>query len=398
MRIQSPIRANTICASTSAVTSTTSEAVASGQETPNSVIDRAPRTKPPTGEKGRQVVAESRTIRPQKNTPSAMSGRPAMFPQASASTAKSRSCQAISRPKPPQPTESRASTTWPKPNQPTSTVPAARPRAASAIDSFFNGEGPSDEVGDRLYTNPASPGYSGAVQTLNAPTLVTGATGFVGSAVARALVARGHAVRLLARPASDRRNLAGLAAEVVEGDLTDAASLAPAVAGCRYLFHVAADYRIWVPDPEAMIRANVGGTVALMQAAQAAGVERIVYCSSVAALGLTKDGTPARETTPVTEEAIVGLYKKSKYRAEQAVLDMVATKGLPAVIVNPSTPVGPRDIKPTPTGKMIADAASGRMPAYLDTGLNVVHVDDVAEGHVLALERGVVGEKYILGG
>jgi dihydroflavonol-4-reductase len=253
-------------------------------------------------------------------------------------------------------------------------------------------------VGRRLYTNPASPGYSGVVQTLNAPTLVTGATGFVGSAVARALVTRGHAVRLLARPASDRRNLAGLAAEVVEGDLTDAASLARAVAGCRYLFHVAADYRIWVPDPEAMIRANVGGTVALMQAAQAAGVERIVYCSSVAALGLTKDGTPARETTPVTEEAIVGLYKKSKYRAEQAVLDMVALHGLPAVIVNPSTPVGPRDIKPTPTGKMIADAAAGRMPAYLDTGLNVVHVDDVAEGHVLALERGVVGEKYILGG
>jgi dihydroflavonol-4-reductase len=250
----------------------------------------------------------------------------------------------------------------------------------------------------RLYTNPASPGYSGAVRTLNAPTLVTGATGFVGSAVARALMARGHALRLLARPASDRRNLAGLAAEVVEGDLTDPASLARAVAGCRYLVHVAADYRIWVPDPEAMIRANVGGTLALMQAARTAGVERIVYCSSVAALGLTKDGTPARETTPVTEEAIVGLYKKSKYRAEQAVLDMVALHGLPAVIVNPSTPVGPRDIKPTPTGKMIADAASGRMPAYLDTGLNVVHVDDVAEGHVLALERGTVGEKYILGG
>jgi len=251
----------------------------------------------------------------------------------------------------------------------------------------------------RLYTNPASPGYSRPVQTLDAPTLVTGATGFVGSAVARALAGRGHALRLLARPASDRRNLADLTtAEVVEGDLTDAASLARAVAGCRYLVHVAADYRIWVPDPEAMIRANVGGTLALMQAARAAGVERIVYCSSVAALGLTKDGTPARETTPVTEEAIVGLYKKSKYRAEQAVLDMVGTHGLPAVIVNPSTPVGPRDIKPTPTGKMIADAASGRMPAYLDTGLNVVHVDDVAEGHVLALERGTVGEKYILGG
>lgn len=234
--------------------------------------------------------------------------------------------------------------------------------------------------------------------TPDAPILVTGATGFVGSAVARALEARGHRLRLLARPASDRRNLSGLAGTIVEGDLTDHASLGRAVAGCRALMHVAADYRIWVPDPDAMVRANVGGTVALMQAAQTAGLSRIVYCSSVAALGLTKDGTPATEATPVTEDSIVGAYKKSKYRAEQAVLDMVRLHGLPAVIVNPSTPVGPRDIKPTPTGKMIADAAAGRMPAYLDTGLNIVHVDDVAQGHVLALERGVVGEKYILGG
>ncbi len=232
----------------------------------------------------------------------------------------------------------------------------------------------------------------------NAPILVTGVTGFVGSAVARALAGRGHALRLLARPASDRRNLAGLDAETVEGDLTEPRSLARAVDGCGALVHVAADYRIWVPDPEAMIRANVGGTLALMRAAQAAGVRRIVHCSSVAALGLTQDGSPADESTPVTEEAVVGVYKKSKYRAEQAVLDLVRTEGLPAVIVNPSTPVGPRDVKPTPTGKMVADAASGRMPAYLDTGLNIVHVDDVAEGHVLALERGVVGEKYILGG
>ena len=200
------------------------------------------------------------------------------------------------------------------------------------------------------------------------------------------------------RPASDRRNLDGLGAELVEGDLTDAASLDRAAAGCRHVFHVAADYRIWVPDPEAMIRANVGGTLALMRAAQAAGVERIIYCSSVAALGLTKDGSPAIETTHVTEEAIVGTYKKSKYRAEQAVLDMVRQHGLPAVIVNPSMPVGPRDIKPTPTGKMIVDAASGRMPAYVDSGVNVVHVDDIAEGHLLALERGVIGERYILGG
>jgi dihydroflavonol-4-reductase len=230
------------------------------------------------------------------------------------------------------------------------------------------------------------------------PTLVTGATGFVGSAVARALLARGHVVRALARPGSNRCNLDGLAVQPVAGDLTDPASLARAVAGCRYVVHVAADYRIWVPDPAAMLRANVDGTLALMEAALAAGVERIVHCSSVAALGLTRDGTPADETTPVSEDSVVGIYKKSKFRAERAVLAMVRARGLPAVIVNPAAPVGPRDIKPTPTGRMIADAAAGRMPAYVDTGLCVVHVDDVAEGHLLALERGRIGEKYILGG
>jgi dihydroflavonol-4-reductase len=232
----------------------------------------------------------------------------------------------------------------------------------------------------------------------DAPTLVTGATGFVGSAVARALAARGHRLRLLVRPGGDRRNLAGLEAELAEGDLADPASLARAAAGCRTLFHLAADYRIWVPDPAAMLRANVDGTVALLRAAHQAGVERIVYCSSVAALGLTKDGTPADETTPVTEDAVVGIYKKSKYRAEQAVLRLVREEGVPAVIVNPSTPVGPRDVKPTPTGRMITDAAAGRMPAYVDTGLNIVHVDDVAAGHLLALEHGRIGERYILGG
>lgn len=231
----------------------------------------------------------------------------------------------------------------------------------------------------------------------SSPTLVTGATGFIGSAVARALVQRGHDVRVMTRARSDRRNLAGLVAQEIEGDLTDAASLARAVQGCRYVFHVAADYRIWVPDPDAMLAANVAGTVELMRAAQAAGVERVVYCSSVAALGLHKDGTPADETSPVTEDAVVGIYKKSKYRAEQAVLGMVRDHGLPAVIVNPAAPVGPRDVKPTPTGRMIADAAAGRLPAYVDTGLNLVHVDDVAEGHILALERGRIGEKYILG-
>ena len=228
-------------------------------------------------------------------------------------------------------------------------------------------------------------------------TLLTGATGFVGSAVARTLLARGHTVRALVRAGGDRRNLDGLALELAEGDLRDPGSLARAVAGCRYLVHVAADYRIWVPDPAAMEQANVAGTVSLLRAAKATGVERVVYCSSVAALGLTKDGTPAAEDTPVSEAAIAGFYKKSKYRAEQAVLRLVADEGVPAVIVNPAGPVGPRDVKPTPTGRMIADAANGRMPAYVDTGINVVHVDDVAEGHALALERGKIGERYILG-
>ncbi len=232
----------------------------------------------------------------------------------------------------------------------------------------------------------------------DAPTLVTGATGFVGSAVARALLRRGHTLRLLVRAGGDRRNLSGLQAELLEGDLTDPASLARAAEGCRYLFHVAADYRLWVPDPAAMLRVNVEGTRTLLLAAQSRGVERMVYCSSVAALGLTADGSPADEGTFVDPHAIIGVYKRSKYLAEQAVLEMVRDHAVPVVIVNPSTPVGPRDIKPTPTGKMIFDAARGRMPAYVETGLNIVHVDDVADGHVLALERGVIGERYILGG
>ena len=230
-----------------------------------------------------------------------------------------------------------------------------------------------------------------------APTLVTGATGFVGSAVARALAARGHALRLLVRRGGDRRNVAGLDGELAEGDLLDPASLARAVAGCRYVVHVAADYRLWVPDPGPMIRANVDGTRALLLAAREAGVERIVYCSSVAALGLTKDGTPADERTPVKPENVIGAYKRSKWDAQQAVLDL-ARGGIPIVVVNPSAPVGPRDVKPTPTGRMVLDTAAGRMPAYVDTGLNVVHVDDVGEGHALALERGQIGECYILGG
>ncbi len=230
-----------------------------------------------------------------------------------------------------------------------------------------------------------------------APTLVTGATGFVGSAVARALLSSGHSLRLLVREGSDHGNIAGLPAELAVGDLRDPASLERAVVGCRYVVHVAADYRLWVPDPEAMNRANVDGSRTLLLAARKAGVERMVYCSSVAALGLIGDGTPGDEATPNTLAKVIGTYKRSKYLAEQAVLTL-ARDGVPVVIVNPSAPVGPRDIKPTPTGKMIADTAAGRMPAYVDTGLNVVHVDDVAQGHVLALERGRVGECYILGG
>jgi dihydroflavonol-4-reductase len=234
--------------------------------------------------------------------------------------------------------------------------------------------------------------------TANGPTLLTGATGFVGSAVARVLVARGHSLRLLVRPTSDRRNLTGVDAELMLGDLNDTASLARATAGCRYVVHVAADYRFWVPDPEAMLRANVDGTLAVMRAALAAGVERVVHCSSVAALGLPADGTSGDETTPTNEADFIGPYKRSKFLAERVVMDLVRQEKLPAVVVNPAAPVGPRDIKPTPTGKMIRDAAAGRVPAFIDTGINVVHVDDVAEGHALALERGRIGERYILGG
>src|SRR5271165_5994930 len=230
------------------------------------------------------------------------------------------------------------------------------------------------------------------------PTLVTGATGFVGSAVARALGARGHQIRVLVRSTSNRRNLEGFQAEIIFGDINDPVAVARAVAGCRYVFHLAADYRIWVPNPAQMLRTNVEGTTGLMRAAQAAGVERIVHCSSVAALGLTKDGSPANEDTPVDPKKIAGAYKRSKYLGEQAVRQLIRDEGLPAVIVNPAAPVGIRDIKPTPTGRMIVDAANGKIPAYMDTGLNLVRVDDVAIGHVLALERGRIGEGYILGG
>jgi dihydroflavonol-4-reductase len=227
--------------------------------------------------------------------------------------------------------------------------------------------------------------------------LVTGATGFVGSAVARVLLKAGHPVRVLARPSSDRRNLKGLSLDVVQGSLEDTPSLAAAVAGCRYLFHVAADYRLWVPDPEAMFRANVGGTRELMLAALAAGVERIVYTSSVATLGIVPRGV-ANEDTASRAEDMIGPYKRSKFDAEAVVRGLAAERSLPAVIVNPSTPIGPGDIKPTPTGRVIVEAARGRVPGFVDTGLNVVHVEDVAVGHLLAAEAGEIGRRYILGG
>jgi dihydroflavonol-4-reductase len=227
--------------------------------------------------------------------------------------------------------------------------------------------------------------------------LVTGATGFVGAAVARRLVAAGQSVRVLAREGSDRRNLEGLDVQVVTGDLTDRASLDRAVAGCRGVYHVAADYRMWVRDPAAMYRANVDGTRAVLTAAAAAGVDRIVYTSSVATLGIRADGAPSDEDTPSSLADMIGHYKRSKFIAEEAA-QALARDGVPVVIVNPSTPVGPGDVKPTPTGRIIVDALAGRVPAYVDTGLNIAHVDDVAEGHLLAYEQGVVGRRYVLGG
>ena len=236
--------------------------------------------------------------------------------------------------------------------------------------------------------------------------LVTGASGFVGSAVLRRLVERGLEARALVRAGSDRSNLQGLSAEVAEkvavevvvGDLTDRASLAAALKGCSGLFHVAADYRLWARDPASMFRANVEGSRDILLAAAEAGVSRMVYTSSVAVLGILPGDQVSDEETPVAFENMIGPYKQSKFRAEEEVRRLVAENGLPVVIVNPSTPIGPRDIKPTPTGRMIVEAASGRMPAYVDTGLNVVHVDDVALGHMLAFDKGRVGQRYILGG
>jgi dihydroflavonol-4-reductase len=229
--------------------------------------------------------------------------------------------------------------------------------------------------------------------------LVTGANGFLGAAVVRQLLAAGWAVRAFVRPQSDRRNLAGLHVEVREGDITDFASLERALAGgCAAVFHVAADYRLWVEDPEPMYRANVDGSVNVLEAAARASAARMVYTSSVAVLGIRADRKPADENTPVTLADMIGVYKRSKFLAEEAVRRRAAELKFPLVTVNPSTPIGPRDVKPTPTGRVILDAAAGRMPAYVDTGLNLVHVDDVARGHLLAHDRGRAGERYVLGG
>jgi dihydroflavonol-4-reductase len=227
--------------------------------------------------------------------------------------------------------------------------------------------------------------------------LVTGATGFVGAAVTRALLREGWQVRVLARKSSDRSNLSGLNVDVAEGDLTDPASLQRAAQGCEGLFHVAADYRLGAPDPKVLYRSNVEGTRNVLTAATRAGVKRIVYTSSVATVGIPPDGSPGEEGTPVSIENMIGHYKRSKYLAEEVVRE-AAREGTSIVIVSPSTPVGPGDVKPTPTGQLVLDAAAGRMPAYVDTGLNIVHVDDVAAGHLLAYERGQAGERYILGG
>ncbi len=227
--------------------------------------------------------------------------------------------------------------------------------------------------------------------------LVSGASGFVGAAVARVLLAAGWQVRALVRAGSDRRNLSGLALETVVGDLTDVPSLYRAVDGCDALFHVAADYRLWVPDPQSMYQANVEGTRNLLAAARRAGVTRTVYTSSVACIGLPADGGLGTEATPVSLADMVGHYKRSKFLAEQVALE-AAARGEPVVIVNPAAPIGPRDLKPTPTGQIVLDAALGRTPAYIDTGLNIVHVDDVAAGHLQAYARGNIGERYILGG
>ena len=228
--------------------------------------------------------------------------------------------------------------------------------------------------------------------------LITGASGFIGSAVARMLVASGYSVRALVRPSSPRQHILGLGLEVCEGDLRDRGSIERAMRGVRYVFHVAADYRLWTRHRDEIFATNVEGTRAIMQEALRAGAERIVYTSSVATLALRPDGSPADESVSASEAQAIGAYKQSKIAAERLVTAMVAEQALPAVIVNPTAPVGPCDVRPTPTGRMVVQAAKGKIPAFVDTGLNLVHVDDVAAGHLAALRRGKVCARYILGG
>ena len=226
--------------------------------------------------------------------------------------------------------------------------------------------------------------------------LVTGATGFIGSAVARALVRTGVDVRVLARPESDFRNLKGLTVERIAGDLRDPSSLRKSLTGCQQLYHLAAHYALWAKDPTIFYDINVTGTRNLLEAAHAAGIERTVYCSTIGAIGLPPGGGLGTEDTPVSLDQMAGHYKRSKYLAEQEVLKL-AQKGLPVVIVNPSAPVGAGDVRPTPTGQVIVDFMKGRMPAYIKTGMNIVDVEDVAAGHLLAMQKGRQGERYILG-
>lgn len=233
---------------------------------------------------------------------------------------------------------------------------------------------------------------------MKVPVLVTGAGGFLGSAVVRQALAAGFSVRAMVRASGSTANLDDLDVETVRADIRDRGAVAAAVSGMRHVFHVAADYRLWALDPDEIVRTNVVGTRTVMEEAVRAGVERIVYTSSVATLALGPHGSPADESVALAEHDAIGAYKRSKVAAEAVVRDMVSAQGLPAVIVNPSTPIGPRDAKPTPTGRIIVEAASGRMPAFVDTGLNLVHVDDVAAGHLMALRAGRIGERYILGG
>ena len=228
--------------------------------------------------------------------------------------------------------------------------------------------------------------------------LITGASGFIGSAIVRTFLNAGFSVRVLVRSSSPRANFAGLPVEIAEGDLKDKPSIAAALKDVRYLVHAAADYRLWTRRPSELMAANVLGTRNIMEEALKSGVEKIVYTSSVCTLAPSSPADPADEKHSQHGDEAYNPYKRSKILAEDVVRALVARAGLPAVIVNPSTPVGPRDIKPTPTGRIIVECAAGRMPAYVDTGLNLVHVDDVAEGHLAALKRGVAGERYILGG